>query len=96
MVDERGGPGDAGEWPRLYLSASPSKGTLKDRHDRFFPNQDTLPQGGFRNPIALRQQKPRRGDGSSVFLDDRGSIQLDVVSTTSSERRTRCPALNSP
>jgi hypothetical protein len=67
-----------------------------DSYDRFFPNQDTLPQGGFRNRIALRQQKPRRGDGSSVFLDDRGSIQLDVVSTTSSERRTRCPALNSP
>ena len=28
-----------------------------DSYDRFFPNQDTLPQGGFGNLIALPLQK---------------------------------------
>src|SRR5712691_2376767 len=43
-----------------------------DSYDRFFPNQDTLPHGGFGNLIALPLQKHRRGDGNSVFLDDQG------------------------
>ncbi len=44
-----------------------------DSYDRFFPNQDTLPHGGFGNLIALPLQKHARGDGNSVFLDDQGS-----------------------
>ena len=40
-------------------------------YDRFFPSQDTLPQGGFGNLIALPLQGgPReRESGNSVFLD---------------------------
>ena len=41
-----------------------------DSYDRFFPNQDTLPQGGFGNLIALPLQKRPRERGNSVFLDD--------------------------
>ncbi len=41
-----------------------------DSYDRFFPNQDTLPQGGFGNLIALPLQKEPRERGNSVFLDD--------------------------
>ncbi len=41
-----------------------------DSYDRFFPNQDTLPQGGFGNLIALPLQKRPRQFGNSVFLDD--------------------------
>jgi superfamily II DNA or RNA helicase len=41
-----------------------------DSYDRFFPNQDTLPQGGFGNLIALPLQKQPREGGNSVFLDD--------------------------
>jgi superfamily II DNA or RNA helicase/very-short-patch-repair endonuclease len=41
-----------------------------DSYDRFFPNQDTLPQGGFGNLIALPLQKAPRGRGNSLFLDD--------------------------
>jgi len=43
-----------------------------DSYDRFFPNQDTLPQGGFGNLIALPLQKRPRDLGNSVFLDQRG------------------------
>ena len=46
-------------------------------YDRFFPNQDTLPHGGFGNLIALPLQKHRRGDGNSVFLDDHGVSHPD-------------------
>ena len=42
-----------------------------DSYDRFFPNQDTLPQGGFGNLIALPLQKEPREVGNSVFLDER-------------------------
>ena len=41
-----------------------------DSYDRLFPNQDTLPQGGFGNLIALPLQKRPREQGNSVFLDD--------------------------
>ena len=39
-------------------------------YDRFFPNQDTLPKGGFGNLIALPLQKQPRESGNSVFLDE--------------------------
>jgi superfamily II DNA or RNA helicase/very-short-patch-repair endonuclease len=39
-------------------------------YDRFFPNQDTLPKGGFGNLIALPLQKAARDAGNSVFVDD--------------------------
>jgi len=42
-----------------------------DSYDRMFPNQDTLPQGGFGNLIALPLQKLPREQGNSVFLDER-------------------------
>ncbi len=38
-------------------------------YDRFFPNQDTLPNGGFGNLIALPLQKAARARNNSVFLD---------------------------
>ncbi|MBI3838853.1 MAG: DEAD/DEAH box helicase family protein [Planctomycetia bacterium] len=41
-----------------------------ESYDRFFPNQDTLPQGGFGNLIALPLQKQPRDLGNSAFLDD--------------------------
>ncbi|MHB1606048.1 MAG: TOTE conflict system archaeo-eukaryotic primase domain-containing protein [Leptospirales bacterium] len=39
-------------------------------YDRFFPNQDTLPKGGFGNLIALPLQKIPREKGGSVFVDE--------------------------
>ena len=38
-------------------------------YDRFFPSQDTIPQGGFGNLIALPLQGGPRESGNSVFLD---------------------------
>jgi superfamily II DNA or RNA helicase/very-short-patch-repair endonuclease len=39
-------------------------------YDRFFPNQDTLPKGGFGNLIALPLQKKAREQGNGVFLNE--------------------------
>ncbi|MCI8521278.1 MAG: DEAD/DEAH box helicase family protein [Clostridia bacterium] len=50
---------------------------MNDRHeikfssyDRIFPNQDTMPKGGFGNLIALPLQKIPRKNGNSVFIDE--------------------------
>ncbi|MFN0055994.1 MAG: TOTE conflict system archaeo-eukaryotic primase domain-containing protein [Planctomycetales bacterium] len=55
-----------------------------DSYDRLFPNQDTLPQGGFGNLIALPLQKGARTQGNSVFLDDQGEPYADQWSLLSS------------
>jgi superfamily II DNA or RNA helicase/very-short-patch-repair endonuclease len=39
-------------------------------YDRFFPNQDTLPRGGFGNLIALPLQKSARDKGNTLFLNE--------------------------
>jgi hypothetical protein len=39
-------------------------------YDRLFPNQDTMPKGGFGNLIALPLQKAARENNNSVFIDD--------------------------
>jgi len=39
-------------------------------YDRLFPNQDTMPKGGFGNLIALPLQKTVRKTGNSVFVDE--------------------------
>ncbi len=40
-----------------------------DSFDRFFPNQDTIPRGGFGNLIALPLQKKAREKNHSMFVD---------------------------
>jgi superfamily II DNA or RNA helicase len=41
-----------------------------DSYDRFFPKQDTLPQGGRGKLIALPLQKKPRENGNSIFLNE--------------------------
>ncbi len=41
-----------------------------DSYDRLFPNQDTMPKGGFGNLIALPLQKGPRESGNSVFISE--------------------------
>lgn len=40
-----------------------------ESYDRLFPNQDTMPKGGFGNLIALPLQKGPRKSNCSVFVD---------------------------
>jgi len=41
-----------------------------DSYDRLFPNQDTLPKGGFGNLIALPLQNGPADKENTLFLDD--------------------------
>ncbi|MFH0771799.1 MAG: DEAD/DEAH box helicase family protein [Candidatus Omnitrophota bacterium] len=41
-------------------------------YDRIFPNQDTMPKGGYGNLIALPFQKEAMRRDNSVFIDDNG------------------------
>ena len=58
-----------------------------DSYDRLFPNQDTLPAGGFGNLIALPLQKRLRELGNSVFLDERFAPHPDQWEFLSSIRK---------
>ena len=58
-----------------------------DSYDRFFPNQDTMPKGGFGNLIALPLQKVPRESGCTEFLDDNLRPYTDQWSFLSSIRR---------
>ncbi|QGG48839.1 Type III restriction protein res subunit [Heliorestis convoluta] len=40
-----------------------------ESYDRLFPNQDTMPKGGFGNLIALPLQGQSKLQGNSIFLD---------------------------
>jgi superfamily II DNA or RNA helicase len=48
-----------------------------DSYDRLFPNQDTLPKGGFGNLIALPLQKKARLKGNTLFLDEKLNPHAD-------------------
>lgn len=59
-----------------------------DTYDRFFPNQDTVPKGGFGNLIALPLQKAPRDAGCSVFLDEKLEPLADQWAALAAARRT--------
>ena len=59
-----------------------------DSYDRFFPNQDTLPQGGFGNLIALPLAEQPRERGNSLFLDDDFNPHADQWAFLSSVEKT--------
>jgi superfamily II DNA or RNA helicase len=56
-------------------------------YDRLFPNQDTMPQGGFGNLIALPLQKQARQRGNTVFLDEQFEPYADQWAFLASVRR---------
>jgi superfamily II DNA or RNA helicase len=58
-----------------------------DSYDRFFPNQDTMPKGGFGNLIALPLQKASREQGNGVFLDGQLEPHADQWTFLSSIQR---------
>ncbi len=58
-----------------------------DSYDRFFPNQDTMPSGGFGNLIALPLQRVPRLAGNTVFLDEEFKPFADQWAFLASVRR---------
>ena len=64
-----------GSW--LLTQAMSRRSISMDSYDRLFPNQDTMPTGGFGNLIALPLQHARRAEGCTVFLDDAMEPHID-------------------
>ncbi len=58
-----------------------------ESYDRLFPNQDTMPKGGFGNLIALPLQHGPRQRGNTVFLEDDLSPHPDQWEYLASVRR---------
>ena len=56
-------------------------------YDRMFPNQDTMPAGGFGNLIALPLQRMARDEGNSVFVDEQFNAYPDQWAYLSTIRR---------
>ncbi len=56
-------------------------------YDRLFPNQDTMPKGGFGNLIALPLQKQARQRGNTAFLDENFGPYADQWAFLASVRR---------
>jgi superfamily II DNA or RNA helicase/very-short-patch-repair endonuclease len=56
-------------------------------YDRLFPNQDTLPKGGFGNLIALPLQKQARQWSNTVFIDEQFKPYPDQWSFLAGLRR---------
>ena len=73
----------------LITSAMKSNARLSfASYDRMFPNQDTMPKGGFGNLIALPlQPKAARACGGSLFVDANGSAYTDQWAYLSSIQR---------
>jgi superfamily II DNA or RNA helicase len=46
-------------------------------YDRLFPNQDTMPKGGFGNLIALPLQPKPRKEGNTIFVDENFEAYAD-------------------
>jgi superfamily II DNA or RNA helicase len=60
-----------------------------ESYDRFFPNQDTMPRGGFGSLIALPLQHGPRQQGNTVFVDRRFEPQADQWAYLASVGRLR-------
>ena len=65
-----------------------------ESYDRFFPNQDTLPSGGFGNLIALPLQHFPRKLGNSIFVDENFEPYPDQWSLLASVKKITMEELN--
>ena len=55
----------------ILTQAMEKRGELSFKsYDRLFPNQDTMPEGGFGNLVALPLQGLARKSRNSVFVDE--------------------------
>ena len=72
----------------LLSKASAARPSMSlQAYDRLFPNQDTMPAGGFGNLIALPLAKSPRLLGNTVFLDEQQKPYTDQWAYLASARR---------
>ncbi|MBR0350236.1 MAG: DEAD/DEAH box helicase [Clostridia bacterium] len=74
----------------ILLTKTMEKASLElDSYDRLFPNQDTMPKGGFGNLIALPFQGESSKSGNTVFIDKYFEIQANQLNILTNIKRMK-------
>ena len=74
----------------ILLTKTMEKASLElDSYDRLFPNQDTMPKGGFGNLIALPFQGESSKNGNTVFVDKYFEIKENQLNILTNIRRMK-------
>lgn len=74
----------------ILLSKTMEKASLDlDSYDRLFPNQDTMPKGGFGNLIALPFQGESSKSGNTVFVDKYFEVQEKQLNILTNIKRMK-------
>ena len=74
----------------ILLTKTMEKASLElDSYDRLFPNQDTMPKGGFGNLIALPFQGNSSKNGNTVFVDKYFEPQKDQLEILANIKRLK-------
>lgn len=74
----------------ILLTKTMEKASLDlDSYDRIFPNQDTMPKGGFGNLIALPFQGESSKSGNTVFVNKYFDVQENQLNILTNIRRMK-------
>lgn len=74
----------------ILLTKTMEKTSLDlDSYDRLFPNQDTMPKGGFGNLIALPFQGECSKKGNTVFVDKYFEVQKNQLNILSNIKKMK-------
>lgn len=74
----------------ILLTRTMEKASLNlDSYDRLFPNQDTMPKGGFGNLIALPFQGESSKIGNTVFVDKYFESQKNQLNILTNIKRMK-------
>ena len=75
----------------ILLTKTMEKASLDlDSYDRLFPNQDTMPKGGFGNLIALPFQGESSKSGNTVFVDKYFEVEKNQINILNNIKRMKC------
>lgn len=74
----------------ILLTKTMEKSSLDlDSYDRLFPNQDTMPKGGFGNLIALPFQGESSKNGNTVFVNKYFEVEKNQIDILTNIKRMK-------
>lgn len=74
----------------ILLTKTMEKESLDlDSYDRLFPNQDTMPKGGFGNLIALPFQGESSKNGNTVFVNKYFEVERNQINILNNIKRMK-------
>ena len=74
----------------ILLTKTMEKSSLDlDSYDRIFPNQDTMPKGGFGNLIALPFQGESSKNGNTVFVNKYFEVRKNQINVLNNIKRMK-------